>query len=366
MSKPVICFSIINSVARLPDLHKLSDAGAGAGLMSFTPANNSEMIATGYDTTHLPGIEPQPLLSNGGITPALLTHALLQLFRRAGHKVVMRIYNLDLEHKPYIPEDKLALDGLEQWSCTQAEIPQLVHNTLLPNLKQEDQDDWISVVAECGVGGTIYANLWLNLLLDNPVLAAGSTLDPEKLAERQVLIEALTNRVQNSGLPITAAALLSDNSTHDNLQTAVTLMLQGLVDHQRKHPLLLAGGLMVIVPWLMLNREHPEWKAPLAGNAIQATTQWVYRDLHEQHGPDYIPGTDIPLMMPETGFHHSCHTSLQVYEQGLVVEGCGLGGCLVLAEKLGFYQQQILAIMDEFTSRHIALFEPNHFESDND
>ncbi|WP_281648045.1 hypothetical protein [Parendozoicomonas sp. Alg238-R29] len=62
MPKPTTCFSILNAVASLPDLHNLSDAGSGAGLMGFTPANNSEMIAIGRDITGLSGTTPQPRL----------------------------------------------------------------------------------------------------------------------------------------------------------------------------------------------------------------------------------------------------------------------------------------------------------------
>ncbi len=72
MSKPTICFSILNAVASLPDLHNLSDAGAGAGLMGFTPASNSEMIASGHDITRLQVYEQGLVVEGCGLGGCLV------------------------------------------------------------------------------------------------------------------------------------------------------------------------------------------------------------------------------------------------------------------------------------------------------
>ena len=356
MPKPTICFSILNAVATLSDLHNLSDAGAGKGLMGYTPANNSEMIALGRDITSLPGVTPQPLLSNGGVTPALLTHALLQLFRQAGHKVVMRIYNLNLPVQPSIDTDESKLDSVELWSCSKQGIQQLVNQTLLPNLQQEDQDGWISILGECGVGGTTYSNLWLSLLLKKNLAGAGSTIDPEKLRQKQALVERLKQRYLSNHTSLSTHSLFASECTHDDFQIAVVYLLQGLAKQHRKNPLMLAGGLMYIAPWMMLNYQYPGLAEKLKNKAVQTTTRWVYQDVWTQFDHDALPGCDIEAVLSETDFQKSRHKCLQLYEQGIVVEGCGLGGCLVLAEQQGFIERDILAAMDGYVDNHIASF----------
>jgi NaMN:DMB phosphoribosyltransferase len=47
-----------------------------------------------------------------------------------------------------------------------------------------------------------------------------------------------------------------------------------------------------------------------------------------------------------TDFIQSSYRALHLYEQGYVVEGCGLGGSLVFAEQLGLSQQQIIECLD--------------------
>ncbi|WP_067516446.1 hypothetical protein [Endozoicomonas ascidiicola] len=356
MNKPAIYFSMINAVADLPELHNLSDAGAGLGLMGYTPANNTEMIVTGRDITPLPGIIPQPLLTNNAITPALLVHSLLQLLRRNGYEVHMRVYNIDLPVTPDLPPSLHQLDSVQQWHCDCDGIEALINEVMLPNLQQEANGNNISLIGECGVGSTLFSSLWFSLLMGEEVPVSGSTKASHKLEYKRQVINKLRREVLGSGITSSTESLLSQSGWHDSFQKTVSGLLQGLMAQDHANPVWLAGGLMFVAPWLMHCHQNLQRLAEYRQRFQQVTTRWVYTDTGQAQSLLTFIKDNIEIRTPVVNFSESRHPCVELYEQGLVVEGCGLGGCLYLAEYLGFSSEQIIAVIDEFVDEHFSLF----------
>ncbi|PVZ70372.1 hypothetical protein [Pelagibaculum spongiae] len=349
--KPAICFSMINCAAtELPQLHLLSDAGAGVGLMDMTPALDAEIIASGYHLTEIPGITAQPFLSSGAVSPAVLVHGLLKAFQQRGHLVQMKVYSFALDHLPQIADYQL--DGYQHWFCQSENIEDFVQTLLLKELRQEADQQSISIVGECGVGGTTFSTLWLNLLFNQQFPPVGSTAKAEKLQRKLALINQLQQQfvTENSSLTSTDQ-LLSSSNYHDHFQRVVLAMAKNLADfplsfEPLKHKAILAGGLMYLAPILAALKLNEISKEALVDQLEQWTTRWIYQgvDSHLSIEKDIQPS--LAVKTHQTNFSLSRHQSIRLYEQGQVVEGCGLGGCLVLAEQLGMTEAEIIQVLD--------------------
>jgi len=355
MSK-TLCFNIINGVAQLPELHQLSDAGAGADLMHLTPTLDSEIIAYGHNVTQLPGqllakrklsaealaLQAKGLLANGGVSPAVLAHGLLQLFSQSGYQIEFRSFNFS---NP-LPKPAAHDDWLVEHFDSQPEGKSGLLQQLCDALIEQAECGVISLLAECGVGGTTFSTLWLRGLTGLPLSPAGSTAEPEKLAVKARLLEQLEAQHLSSGFNLDY--MLGSSQTHDDIQRA----LCALVTHWpagRKMPLM-AGGMMMLAPLLASYQRGDQMEA-----CQFATTRWLMQG-DSQTIASFLPA-HWPLQLHRSDFNLSQHACLHRYEQGYVVEGCGLGGMLVLAEQQGFTESQIIAALDCAVSRHMARFE---------
>ncbi len=66
-----INFVIFNAVAPIPELHKVSDAGAGKNLMQLTPTRDAELIACGRANSTLGGgvLTASPIAGSQSVSP---------------------------------------------------------------------------------------------------------------------------------------------------------------------------------------------------------------------------------------------------------------------------------------------------------
>ncbi|TKB50070.1 nicotinate-nucleotide--dimethylbenzimidazole phosphoribosyltransferase family protein [Ferrimonas aestuarii] len=340
----VIGFTIINGIAPLAQLHRLSDAGAGANLMHLTPTRDSEVIAYGRALTELNLPTPEPgtlafdgLLGNGGISPSVLTHGLLQLLTEQGFEVEFRSFNFG---NP-LPQTGQSPWKVEHFGGEGADHQRLCQQ-LLETLIDLSQRAEHSVLAECGVGGTTFSTLWLRGLTGKALSPAGSTKDPEKLAQKEALLTELCAEHLESEFCL--ERMLATQGAHDPIQQALCHLFR---HWPRGKPLpFLAGGMMFLAPLLACQRIG--W---FDGDSTIATTRWVLEG----------DGSQALLSLPQrcqllehsTDFNQADHHCLHRYEQGQVVEGCGLGGTLVLAEQLGVSQASIVAALDGACRQHI-------------
>lgn len=360
-----IVFNIINGAAiQLDGLHALSDAGAGQDLMHLTPTRDSELIANGVALTPFPilpastELTRQGLLDNGGISPAVLTRGLLKYLSDLGYNIEFCSYNLGVPlpkagHSNWISRCK-------HFGGEDAQTNDVVEQHLLPELLNQAKSGHISVLAECGVGGTTFSTLWLRLLTKQQISPAGSTKDKVKLAKKALLLNQLEREYRavqaklkpdqdgDSQPEFCAQTLLANSRFHDQVQQALYQLLNLWPSHLKLPQL--AGGMMFVAPVLAVLRLRTD----LTG-AID-TTRWVL----DGEGQAESVLTHLPaqwqLNLNRVNLSHSKFNCLQIFEQGIVVEGCGFGGLMVLAESLNVSSQQIVQALESACETHFRQF----------
>lgn len=355
-----LCFNLINSVAELSQLHRISDAGAGQGAMQYTPARDTELLAYGQILTQLPPLPSssehlsraqqqflaQGLLGSGGITPAVLVHGLLRLFSEAGYAIQIRSFNFSDAPVPQTQTQTQTQASSQDWLIEHYSAAELGQSgllqLLLDSLQTQAASGVLSLLAECGVGGTTLATLWLRGLTGLALTPAGSTNAPDKLKAKVLLLQQLQQ--QHLSQPFALSYMLSQPDAHDALQLALCYLAQNW-SAELPFPLL-AGGVMMLAP--LLACQQTGW---FEGDCRIATTRWVL-DAGCESLLAQLPD-NYQLLTHQSRFWHSLHPCLHRYEQGQVVEGCGLGGMLVLAEQHGFSQPQIIAALDAAVAAYL-------------
>ncbi|MGF1715385.1 hypothetical protein L4D08_10920 [Photobacterium chitinilyticum] len=331
-----INFVIFNAVAPIPELHKVSDAGAGKNLMQLTPTRDAELIACGCANSTLGGVlTASPIAGSQSVSPAILVHGVLKALQNQGLKVRLHCYQLGLEQQPDFSGN--SLDDIVCHHCPLGEEARLIKQRLLPELARQLHAGEGHVIAECGVGGTTFATLWLRHWLEWNITLAGSTKDPDKLAIKEQVLALLTEKFAH--FPCKVLPFLQHQQASDPVQRALCALLMTRCSDNTVLELKLAGGMMFVAPLLALGADAVRHQLKIA------TTRWVLEGKDAQAVLSRLPSA-YEVVPSTTDFNRSVYRALHLYEQGYVVEGCGLGGCLVLAEQWGLSQQQIIDSLD--------------------
>ncbi|WP_432452395.1 hypothetical protein ACRRS0_15360 [Agarivorans sp. QJM3NY_29] len=324
-------FITLNSVAPIPNLHQISDAGAGDGLMQLHPSRDTELIACGQANTLLDGqFLPSPELANGSVTPAILVHGIFRALQAKGYKIRLHCYQLGLEHEPDF--NGSMVDHLVVHHCALGAEQQLMQQQLIPELKRQAAAGERHLIAESGIGGTSFASLWLRRWLGQVLSFAGSTKDPEKLRVKEQLIESLLS--QTAQLPLAVEPYVASLQWSDPIQRACCALLDSELVR-----LDFAGGVMMFAPVIAMQHQLRDKQLSIA------TTRWVMASGDSQIIAAALPA-NCRVLTPELRFDGSKFKALQMYERGYVIEGCGLGACLVFAEQQAIKPQQLLASLD--------------------
>ncbi|PSW05975.1 hypothetical protein [Photobacterium lipolyticum] len=331
-----INFIIFNAAAPLPELHQISDAGVGENLMQLTPTRDAELIACGRANTTLGGqLSASPVVGSQSVTPAILVHGVLRALQAQGCKIRLHCYQLGLEQLPDFSGS--VLDEIVCHRCDIGEEASLIHQQLLPELARQAKAGEGHVIAECGVGGTTFATLWLRRWLDQSITLAGSTKDPEKLAIKEKILAQLGQEFAH--FPCDVHQFLQNHQASDPVQRALSALLMTPCSDNTTLELKLAGGMMFVAPLLAIGADAIKHRLKIS------MTRWVLEGNDAQAVLSKLPSA-YTVTPSTTDFGRSSYRALHLYEQGYVVEGCGLGGCLVLAEQCGLSQQQIMDSLD--------------------
>ena len=325
-------FIILNSVAPIENLHQISDAGAGAGLMQLHPTRDSELIACGKANTLVNGqYLPSPVTSNGLLSPAMLVHGILIELQKRGFKIRLHCYQLGLQEMPDFSNSKL--DDVVVHHCLLGDEAILIKDKLLPELQRQAQCQEQHLIAESGIGGTTYATLWLRRWLNRELSFAGSTKNVEKLKIKQQLINMLLD--ETADLPVNVADYLANTRYSDPIQRACCTLLSAPLES-----LNLAGGTMIFAPIIAMNGEIKVKKLSVA------TTRWTLDFPDAQLVAQGLPDNCL-LETPETEFHQSQFAAIRMYEQGYIIEGCALGASLNFAEAHGIKGSALINSLDK-------------------
>ncbi|WP_153914559.1 hypothetical protein [Shewanella sp. TC10] len=350
-----IVFNIINCAAtQLPQLHELSDAGAGKGMMQLTPPRDSELMTQGSDAAvYRYGSFNSGLLTNGGISPAVLTLGLMRLLHQHGYHIEFRSYNFGTQK----PNDGCGdwLSHCQHFGGEKANVSELVENQLVPDLQKQARQGHISILAECGVGGTTFATLWLRLLTGLKLSPAGSTKVETKLTRKELLIAELEKEYRSQFWSFEPEKLLTNNRYHDPLQFALYRTFQSWPTCLPRP--IVAGGMMMMAP--LVASQINKISLP----AYIATTRWVMADATISKLIPAILPPGYQVKLHRSSYAKSRHACLRVFEEGLVVEGCGLGGMMVLAEQLIGSQDKILEALENAVDLHIQAHTREQYEA---
>ncbi|WP_413110264.1 hypothetical protein [Thaumasiovibrio sp. DFM-14] len=325
----------LNSVAPVANLHQISDAGAGEGLMQLHPTRDTELIVCGRANTRLNGqYLPSPVVGNGSVTPAILVHGLFRALQDRGFKIRVHCYQLGLDSRPDFTD--AGVDEVVTHHCNVGEEATLIDNSLLPELKRQKLAGEEHIIAESGIGGTTFATLWLRRWIEPALWFAGSTQDTKKLAVKSQLLEKLWTKT--AGKACDVEAYVGDLECSDPVQRAVCRLLGSDIAS-----LNLAGGAMMFAAVVAMQSKLSDKHVEIA------TTRWVMESddacLVGKHLSHYAS-----LLTHKTDFTLSKFDAIRMYERGYVVEGCGLGGCLTFAENHGLSQQEIINCLDAAVS----------------
>ncbi len=332
-------FFTLNGVAPIDDLHLVSDAGAGEGLMQLHPTRDTELIACGKANTRLNGeYLPSPLLGNGSVTPAILVHGILTALQKRGFKIRLHCYQLGLDNRPDFTDCKL--DDVVIHQCETGEERELVKAELIPELKRQAIAEEKHLIAESGIGGTTFATVWLKHWLGKEIMFAGSTKDPGKLSRKEQVIKTLLANTDN--LPNDVACFCRNLLLSDPIQRAACAILEADLDN-----IMLAGGTMFFAPIIAMQGNINISRVNIA------TTHWIMQSTDAVEASTHLPEQSY-LMTPAVNFNRSRFNAIRMYEQGYVVEGCGLGASLVFAEQQGLSPTEIIDSVDWAVSHWIA------------
>lgn len=324
-------FITLNSVAPIKNLHQISDAGAGEGLMQLHPTRDTELIACGQANTLLNGESfPSPVLGNGSVTPAILVHGIFRALQQKGFKIRLHCYQLGLDNDPNF--NGCQLDEVVVHHCELGEEAALIQKVLVPEIRRQADNGEAHLIAESGIGGTTFATLWLRRWVNKELWFAGSTKDADKLNVKKQIIEALSH--QTAELPLSADEYVNSLDFSDPIQRACCSLLEADLSS-----LNFAGGAMIFAP-LIAKQGETNTKA-----LSVATTRWVFDSEHTRMVANVLPD-NCTLHIPKVEFHQSNFEAIRMYENGYVIEGCGLGACLDFAERHGIENKQLVNSLD--------------------
>ena len=325
-------FITLNSVAPIKDLHEISDAGAGKGLMQLHPVRDTELIACGKANTLLNGqYLPSPVLGNGSVTPAILVHGVFRMLQKRGFKIRLHCYQLGLDNHPDFRDSKL--DDIVVHHCNLGEEAKLIEDILAPELRRQARNGEQHLIAESGIGGTTYATFWLRHWMGGELWFAGSSKDPEKLSKKKQLIEELISKTAHR--PVAVNSFTDSTEYSDPVQRACCALLGSKLEEIN-----FAGGAMIFAPVVAMQGQTK------AVNLSIATTRWVLDSPHSQQVVNTLPD-NCTLRIPDVKFDHSRFEAIRMYEKGFVTEGCGLGACLEFAERWGVERRELVTSLDK-------------------
>lgn len=324
-------FITFNAVAPIHNLHEISDAGAGEGLMSLHPTRDTELIACGKANTLLrEEYLPSPVLGNGSVTPAILVFGIFKALQKLGIRIRLHCYQLGLDSMPDF--SGCQLDETVVHHCKVGDEARLIREQLLPELKRQYLCGEDHLIAESGIGGTAFATLWLRRWVDTNLWFAGSTKDQHKLATKKTVIQEL--EVATANLATEVEQFVASTNYSDPVQRACCALLQ-----EELPQINFAGGAMIFAPIIAMSGSSKVQRV----NA--ATTKWVMQSPHSLQVAKELEHC-CNLHIPKVNFHNSKYQALRMYEQGYVIEGCGLGACLDYAERHGLQGDDLINSMD--------------------
>jgi uncharacterized protein (TIGR00303 family) len=315
-----LCIISNTDTGKIPGI---SAAGTSPELTDYTPGADAELVETNRIIT-MPELPEAP---GGSPTPAIVTRAALSLTGIPSLFVAS-----GLRKKPAIPYAELGGLAGNDIRIEKAvnDAQGILERAALLGRKLAKLSDCV-FVGESIAGGTTTAMAVLRAMGHQANVSSSFATNPLDL-KGQVIEQAMRRAGIREGSldrdPMKAIAELGDP-----MMPAALGLLRGLKDTKA----VLAGGTQMATVLTMARAMEME------GDISIATTKYIVED-KSAHFLDLVESTGWPCYYVDPGLEMSKIPPVQIYAQGYVKEGVGMGGAALLA---GIYGVSRLELVEE-------------------
>ncbi len=315
-----LCIISNTDTGKIPGL---SAAGTSPELTDYTPGADAELVETNRIIT-MPELPEAP---GGSPTPAIVTKAALNLTGIPSLFVAS-----GLRKKPAVPFTEL---GGQAGADIRKEpaVPgakSIYENAALLGKKLSRLSDCV-FIAESIAGGTTTALAVLRALGYDANVSSSFQSNPIALKE-QVVSEALRRAGIAPG-SMKADPLRAVQQVGDPMMPAALGLMKGLQGSK----VVLAGGTQMAAV-LALGKAQG-----IDGDISIATTKYIVEDKSASF-KEIIESVGRPYYYSDPGLQHSTIPPVQIYAQGYVKEGVGMGAAALLA---GIYGVEQIRLVEE-------------------
>ncbi len=317
-----LCIISNTDTGKIPGI---SAAGTSPELTDYTPGADAELVETNKIIT-MPELPEAP---GGSPTPAIVTKAALNLTGIPSLFVAS-----GLRKKPAIPYVELGGAGGNDIR-KQPAVPDargLYENAILLGKKLARLSDCV-FIGESIAGGTTTAMAVLRALGYSGNVSSSFCANPMDLKVK-VVVEAMKRAGITLGSmknnPLRAVAELGDP-----MMPAALGLMRGL----KGTKVVMAGGTQMAAVLAMGKAMQIE------GDISIATTKYIVEDSSASF-KEIVESTGWPYYYSDPGLEMSKIPPVQIYAQGYVKEGVGMGGAALLAGIYGVSQKKLVEETD--------------------
>jgi len=308
-----ICVIGVTETAKIPGI---SAAGKYPELTDFTPPADAELLLLG-ECRCIPGV---PMTPEGIPTPALITKSALKVAN-----IPALVINSGLKINPCIPFlDVGGSPGNDIRSGHAVDnVEEILSRAKIAGEQLSKTVDYL-VIGESISGGTTTA---LGVLLAMGIEAKGKVSssmpsNPHELKIKIVEEGLMASKVEFGALaqdPVQAIICVGDP-----MIPAFAGLVLGAAE---RVPILMAGGTQMSAILAVINALNPD----ILANIAIGTTRWIINDKTADLKGLISQIADVPIFAAPLNFRHSRFGGLKAYETGIVKEGVGAGGSVIMA-----------------------------------
>jgi len=317
-----LCIISNTDTGKIPGL---SAAGTTPELTDYTPGADAELVETNRIIT-MPELPEAP---GGSPTPAIVTKAALNLTGIPSLFVAS-----GLRKKPAVPFTELGgaagADIRREPAVLGARA--IFENAALLGKKLARLSDCV-FIAESIAGGTTTALAVLRALGYDGNVSSSFQSNPTGL-KQQVVNDALSRAGIAPG-SLKADPLRAVEQVGDPMMPAALGLMKGLSGCKT----VLAGGTQMAAV-LALGKA-----LAIEGDISIATTKYIIED-KTANFREIVESVGRPYYYSDPGLEHSTIPPVQIYAQGYVKEGVGMGGAALLAGLYGVEQRKLVEETD--------------------
>jgi uncharacterized protein (TIGR00303 family) len=317
-----LCIISNTDTGKIPGI---SAAGTSPALTDYTPGADAELVETNKIVT-MPELPEAP---GGSPTPAIVTRAALNLTG-----IPSLFIASGLRKKPAIPYAELggsAGNDIRECSAVPNALA-LYENAMLLGKKLSRLTDCV-FIGESIAGGTTTALAVLKALGYEANVSSSFASNPAELKAR-VVAEAMKRAGIKEG-DLKNDPLAAVREVGDPMMPAALGLMRGL----KGTKVVLAGGTQMAAV-LALGKAME-----IGGDISIATTKYIVEDKSASFR-EIVEATGRPYYYVDPGLEMSKIPPVQIYAQGYVKEGVGMGGAALLAGIYGVKREKLVEETD--------------------